>query len=51
MMEIWGGLDAFKDIEAEKPAEREGDTKLLNGPRLEDDPGHASQDDIDALFA
>jgi chemotaxis protein CheZ len=51
MMEIWGGLDAFKDIEAEKPAEREGDTKLLNGPKLEDDPGHASQDDIDALFA
>jgi chemotaxis protein CheZ len=23
---------------------------LLNGPKLDDDIGHASQDDIDALF-
>ena len=29
---------------------REGDDRLLNGPKLEDDVGHASQDDIDALF-
>ncbi len=29
---------------------REGDEKLLNGPKLDDDVGHASQDDIDALF-
>jgi chemotaxis protein CheZ len=51
MMEIWGGLEAFKDIEVERPAEREGDAKLLNGPKLEgEDVGHASQDDIDALF-
>ena len=51
MMEIWGGLDAFKDIEAEKLAEREGDAKLLNGPKTAGESGHASQDDIDALFA
>ena len=51
MMEIWGGLDAFKDIEAEKLAEREGDAKLLNGPKIAGETGHASQDDIDALFA
>jgi len=50
MMEIWGGLDAFKDIEAEKIAEREGDAALLNGPKLAGEVGHASQDDIDALF-
>jgi chemotaxis protein CheZ len=50
MIEIWGGMEAFKDIVPEAIAEREGDKKLLNGPRLEDDPGHASQDDIDALF-
>jgi len=51
MMEIWGGLEAFKDIEVEKVAEREGDAKLLNGPKLDgEDVGHASQDDIDALF-
>ena len=50
MMEIWGGVDA---IRAHAPAivdTREGDAKLLNGPKLDGDPGHASQDDIDALF-
>jgi chemotaxis protein CheZ len=51
MMEIWGGLDAFKDIEAEKMSKREGDAGLLNGPKLAGETGHASQDDIDALFA
>ena len=29
---------------------REGDARLLNGPKVEGDVGHASQDDIDALF-
>ena len=50
MMDIWGGVDAIK---AHAPAivdTREGDDRLLNGPKLEDDIGHASQDDIDALF-
>jgi chemotaxis protein CheZ len=50
MMDIWGGVDAIK---AHAPAivdAREGDARLLNGPKLEDDVGHASQDDIDALF-
>ena len=50
MMDIWGGVDAIK---AHAPAivdHREGDARLLNGPKLEDDVGHASQDDIDALF-
>ena len=51
MMEIWGGLDAFKDIEAETIAAREGDAALLNGPKVEGEAGHASQDDIDSLFA
>jgi chemotaxis protein CheZ len=49
MMDIWGGVDAIK---AHVPAivdTREGDAKLLNGPKL-DDEGHASQDDIDAMF-
>ena len=50
MIEIWGGLDAFKDIAPDTIAEREGDKKLLNGPKLDDEAGHASQDDIDALF-
>ena len=51
MMEIWGGLDAFKDVTPETMAAREGDAKLINGPKLTDELGHASQDEIDALFA
>jgi len=50
MMDIWGGVDAIK---AHAPAivdTREDNAKLLNGPKLEGDVGHASQDDIDALF-
>jgi chemotaxis protein CheZ len=51
MMEIWGGLDAFKGIEAEKMGKREGAAGLVKGPKIEGETGHASQDDIDALFA
>jgi len=50
MMEIWGGLEAFKDFIPAAPPPPQGDDALLNGPKLEDDVGHASQDDIDALF-
>ncbi len=50
MMEIWGGVESFKEIEVELE-HRMGDQALLNGPALEDDAGIASQDDIDALFA
>jgi len=50
MMEIWGGIEAFKEFIPEAPPEPEGDDALLNGPKLQDDEGHASQDDIDALF-
>src|SRR6201991_3843983 len=50
MMDIWGGVDAIK---AHAPAivdDRVGDHRLLNGPKLDGDEGHASQNDIDALF-
>jgi chemotaxis protein CheZ len=50
MMDIWGGVDA---IRAHAPAivdDREGDARLLNGPKSDGDAGHASQNDIDALF-
>ncbi|WP_315835502.1 protein phosphatase CheZ [Bradyrhizobium prioriisuperbiae] len=50
MMEIWGGVDAIK---AHAPAiidDRVGDARLLNGPKAVGDIGHASQDDIDAMF-
>ena len=50
MMDIWGGVDAIKAHAPPIVDTREGDEKLLNGPKLADDVGHASQDDIDALF-
>ena len=50
MMEIWGGIESFKDIEVELE-HRMGDQSLLNGPALVSDIDIASQDDIDALFA
>jgi chemotaxis protein CheZ len=50
MMDIWGGVDEIKSHAPQIADTREGDAKLLNGPKLEDDIGHASQDDIDALF-
>jgi chemotaxis protein CheZ len=50
MMEIWGGVDAIKAHAPQVIDSREGDARLLNGPKLEGDAGHASQDDIDALF-
>ena len=50
MMDIWGGIDAIKSHAPPIADAREGDDRLLNGPKLADDIGHASQDDIDALF-
>jgi len=50
MMDIWGGVDAIKSHAPPIVDTREGDARLLNGPKLEGDAGHASQDDIDALF-
>lgn len=51
MMDIWGGIESFKDIETEQRELKEGDAALLNGPALETDVDVATQDDIDALFA
>ena len=48
MMDIWGGVDAIKSHAIVD--DREGDARLLNGPKLDGDDGHASQNDIDALF-
>ena len=50
MMDIWGGVDAIKAHAPVINDSREGDARLLNGPRSEGDVGHASQDDIDAVF-
>jgi chemotaxis protein CheZ len=50
MIEIWGGIDALREFTPVAIAEREGDAKLINGPMLDEEAGHASQNDIDALF-
>lgn len=52
MMEIWGGANDLAAF-APQPGEDDEcpDQALLNGPALEEHYGHASQDDIDALFA
>ncbi|MEM6665807.1 MAG: protein phosphatase CheZ [Pseudomonadota bacterium] len=50
MMNIWGGMESFSDIEPVAPAAGGGDAALLNGPALDSDEDVASQDDIDALF-
>ncbi|MGC1558436.1 MAG: chemotaxis protein, partial [Bradyrhizobium sp.] len=50
MMDIWGGVDAIKAHARVLADTRDGDARLLNGPKSEGDVGHASQDDIDALF-
>jgi chemotaxis protein CheZ len=50
MMDIWGGIDAIRAHAPPIVDEREGDARLLNGPKNEGDAGHASQNDIDALF-
>lgn len=50
MMDIWGGVDAIKAVSPGIVDDRVGDARLLNGPKLDGDQGHASQDDIDALF-
>ena len=50
MMEIWGGIEHFTEIEVDNPLEKTGDDALLNGPALDDEEGVASQADIDALF-
>jgi chemotaxis protein CheZ len=50
MMDIWGGVDAIRAHAPPIVDDREGDARLLNGPKLDGDDGHASQNDIDALF-
>jgi chemotaxis protein CheZ len=51
MINVWGGLDAFRDLAGQEAGDPlDGDKALLNGPKLEQDEGHVCQNDIDALF-
>jgi len=49
-MDIWGGVDAIKKHAPAIVDDRIGDARLLNGPKGPNEQGHASQNDIDALF-
>jgi chemotaxis protein CheZ len=51
MLEIWGGRDALDRYEAATLAEGDVEGKLASGPKLNGDPGHVSQQEIDAMFA
>ena len=50
MLEIWGGRDALNVYTAAAATERDVESKLVNGPKLNGDRGHVSQQEIDALF-
>jgi chemotaxis protein CheZ len=51
MLEIWGGRDVINGYAPATPAEREAESKLMSGPKLNGDSGHVSQQEIDAMFA
>jgi chemotaxis protein CheZ len=48
MIDIWGGIDAFRSYAADAELHQDA---FLHGPKLQDDDGHVSQDDIDIMFA
>lgn len=43
---VWRGIEQFEPVSFDAGSER----RFLNGPRLPEDDGHSSQDDIDGLF-
>ncbi len=45
---IWHGIERFTPVVFDEP--EDSDRRFLNGPKLDHDPGHSSQDDIDGLF-
>ena len=48
LLAIWQGIEQFSPVVLS--ADGGEDRRLLNGPKLPDDRGHASQDDIDGMF-
>ena len=48
LLAIWHGIEQFAPVVLGDDGE--GDRCFLNGPKLADDPGHSSQDDIDTMF-
>lgn len=50
MMDIWGGIESVKANASMAETQKAECDGLLNGPKLDGDAGHASQDDIDVMF-
>jgi chemotaxis protein CheZ len=51
MMEIWGGVEDMNDQMRAAVAQRDAVAPAVHGPKLEGDPGHVTQDEVDAIFA
>jgi chemotaxis protein CheZ len=49
LIEIWQGIERFKPVVLDGEA-GESDRDHLRGPKLPEDQGHSTQDDIDRLF-
>ncbi len=49
MIEIWSAIERFTSYVARMAPPSNGQS-MLNGPKLDGDEGHASQNDIDSLF-
>lgn len=49
MMEAWGAVPSARRHETARPVRTLG-RRLANGPKLDGDAGHASQQDIDLIF-
>ncbi len=52
LIATWSELDSFKELIAimPVPTSLDDESSLLNGPKLDHDPGHVDQSDIDSLF-
>jgi chemotaxis protein CheZ len=50
MMDIWGGVEQFKEIVPAARPECTSHSKLVHGPKLDGERGHISQKEIDAMF-
>jgi chemotaxis protein CheZ len=48
LLAIWNGIERFTPVVFDAAAD--SDRRLLNGPKLPDDRGHSTQDDIDGMF-
>jgi chemotaxis protein CheZ len=48
LLAIWHGIEQFKPVVFGEEAD--GDRRFLNGPKLPEDRGHSTQDDIDGMF-